>query len=269
MRKIIAVDIDGTLVDNKKNLSEITKNSLIKAQEIGHVVVIATGRHPKGVEHYAKALEFDRFGGLLSNFNGAYVGNFKSGEALVDHKIDQDLLEDYISLSKTLPVHHVIYKNNKIYTDSKDSIFTNLTARMNRMDHVYQADLLDKVDFSLNNVVLGHEDPDVLDNVEEKIRARFDSLLNIVRSTPNFLEAMPLGINKGTSLIEIANYYDLDIEDVIAFGDELNDVEMIKTAGIGVAMANANPVIKDLADYVTLSNEDNGIVDYLEKFNII
>lgn len=269
MKKIIAVDIDGTLVDNKKNLRDVTRDSLIKAQEAGHVVVIVTGRHPKGVEKYAKALRFDDFGGLLSNCNGAWVGNYKTKDVLVDHRLDQDLLEEYLLFSKSLPAHHIIYLDNKIYTDSKDSELTNFTARMNGMDHIYKEDLLEKIDYSLNNIVLCHEDPNLMDDTEKKIREKFDDKLNIVRSTPNFLEAMPKNINKATSLVEIAEYYKLGIEDVIAFGDELNDLEMIKEAGVGVAMGNANPIIKDLADYVTLSNEENGIAHYLEKFELI
>lgn len=269
MRKIIAVDIDGTLVDSKKNLSQITKDALIKAQKKGHVVVIVSGRHAKGVEKYAKALDFDEFGGLLSNCNGAWVGNFQTKETLVDHKIEPELMKAYLNFSKTLPAHHILHIDNKIYTDAKDAEITQLTARINNMDHVYKEDLFENIDYSLNVIVLCQQDPEILDSVEEKIRDRFDDKLSIVRSTKNFLEAMPKGINKGTSLIEIADHYKLGVEDIIAFGDELNDIEMIKMAGTGVAMANANPLIKEVADYVTLSNDENGIAHYLEKFNLI
>lgn len=269
MKKIIAVDIDGTLVNDQKQLSDRTRDALIKAQNLGHVVVIASGRHPKGVERYAKALKLDEFGGLTSNCNGAWVENFKTKEVLVDHEIDQDLLEAYLEKSKTLPAYHIIYIDGQIYTDAKDSALANHTARMNAMNHVYKADLLDKIDFALNSIVLCHDEPEVLDQAEKSLRADFDHKLNIVRSTPNYLEAMPLNINKGTSLLEIAAYYKLGIEDIIAFGDEINDVEMIRDAGIGVAMGNAHPYIKDLADYVTLSNEEDGIAHYLEKFKLI
>lgn len=269
MRKILAVDIDGTLVDSKKVLRPKTKDALIRAQEMGHVVVIVTGRNPHGAKHYAKQLEFDRYGSLLAGYNGAYVENFKTGEVLVDHKIPQDLLESYLDLSKKFDSYHIIYKEDKIHTNVKDKEFTKLTAKINRMGHVYDPKLLDKIDFKSNDIVLGHEDPSVLDKAENALRDKFDQDLNIVRSTPYYLEAMPKGINKGSGIIEIGDYYNLGIKDIIAFGDELNDLEMIKEAGTGVAMANANPLIKDLADYITLSNDQDGIAHYLEKFNII
>ena len=77
---------------------------------------------------------------------------------------------------------------------------------------------------------------------------------------------MPKGIGKGESLLEIAKYYDIPIEDTIAFGDEENDLTMIEAAGIGVAMGNAIDLVKEAADYITLSNDEDGIADYLEKF---
>ena len=77
---------------------------------------------------------------------------------------------------------------------------------------------------------------------------------------------MPKGLSKGNSLLEIAKLYDIDQADIIAFGDEMNDFTMIEVAGVGVAMANAVDEIKEIADYVTLSNDEDGIGDYLEKY---
>lgn len=269
MKKIIAVDIDGTLLDSSKNLSDRTRESLIKAQKKGHIVVIASGRDPKGVEKYAKALKLDEFNGLISNYNGCQVSNFKTKKVLVNHLLDYNILKDYIEFSKNLKADYIFYIDNKIHTTSKNSKIVEFTANMTHMDLVINDNLLDIIDYPLNNVILAQEDPNVLDDIESKIRDRFDKDLNIVRSTENYLEAMPKGYSKGTSLIEIANYYELLIDDIIAFGDERNDIEMIKDAGTGVAMANAVDIIKDLADYITLSNDDDGIAYYLEKFNII
>ena len=87
-----------------------------------------------------------------------------------------------------------------------------------------------------------------------------------VRSQRFYYEIMPKGLSKGNSLLEIAKYYNIDQKDIIAFGDELNDETMIEVAGTGVAMGNAVEKIKEIADYITLSNDEDGIADYLEKF---
>lgn len=269
MKKIIAVDVDGTLVDSNKNLSITTKNALLLAQKFGHIVVIVTGRHPKGVEKYAKELAFDKYNSLVSGFNGAYICNFKSKDVIFDKKIDYSLMNDYLKVSRNLDCHHLIYIDDKIYTNVKDSKITLFTARMNNMEHFYKDDVLDDKDLSLNDIVLCHEDSAVMDKTEKILRDRFDDKLNIVRSTKNYLEAMPKGVNKSTGIFEIGKYYNVSRKDIIAFGDELNDFEMIRDAGCGVAMGNANTIIKDIADYITLSNDEDGIAYYLKKFNII
>ncbi|MDD7306581.1 MAG: Cof-type HAD-IIB family hydrolase [Peptoniphilaceae bacterium] len=269
MNKIIAVDIDGTLLNSNHQLTDVTKNSLIKAQENGNIVVIASGRDPKGVESYAKALKLDEFGGLISNYNGCRITNFKTKEIIINHSLDDTLLKEYINFTKNFDAPFLIYLDGKIFTNKKNSKIAEFSAWINKMDLVVKEDILDNIDYKLNNIILSHESKEILDKFETPIREKFANSLEIVRSTDNYLEAMPKGFDKGTSLIEIAKYYDYDIKDIIAFGDERNDIGMIKDAGVGVAMGNAHPIIKKLADYITLTNDEDGIAYYLEKFKLI
>ena len=107
---------------------------------------------------------------------------------------------------------------------------------------------------------------EILDEIIPGLSDKFIDRTCQVRSQRYYYEIMPQGLSKGKSLLEIAEYYDIEQKEIIAFGDELNDETMIKVAGVGVAMANAVDHIKEISDYITLSNDEDGIADYLEKF---
>lgn len=265
MRKIIGVDIDGTLLNSKGEISPKTKAALIKAQELGHKVVIVSGRDIQGVIRYADALRLKDFSGLLSNNNGVRVTNYKTGEIISQHFLDKKLLKPLFETMKTMPQETIFYIDGKIYTNKISPVIKH-SSKINNMDIVLDPRLLDKTDYKLYNLILCSDYKEKLDLIEKTIREKFKDQFAFTRSTDYYFEIMPKGYSKGTSLVEIANYYKIDMKDVIAFGDERNDIEMIKTAGVGVAMENAVDYIKEISDYVTLSNDEDGIAYYLEKF---
>lgn len=126
------------------------------------------------------------------------------------------------------------------------------------MEIIYDPKLSYNIDFEPNNVLFACH-PDKIEEAIVQIDDSFNDKFTFIKSTPYYYEVMPKGIGKGESLLEIAKYYDIPIEDTIAFGDEENDLTMIKTAGIGVAMGNATDLVKEAADYITLSNDEDGI----------
>lgn len=268
MKKIIAVDIDGTLLNSKKEISPRTKKSLIGAQEKGNIVVIASGRDFSGVKRYADILKLDIFDGLVSSNNGCLITNYKNGNLIVNHSLSIQEAKEILAFSKDLNCNPILFKDGKIISDIDNEI-VRYTCEINKMDLVVSENIYDNLDFRPNNIVFCHIEPEVLTKVYEEINEKYSRDYSFVKSTIYHCEIMPKGINKGSSLIDIASYYKIDIENVIAFGDEGNDLDMIKKAGVGVAMGNAIDEVKEAADYITLSNDEDGIADYLEKFEII
>lgn len=263
--KLIALDIDGTLLNDDRMITPFTKKALKEVREAGHKVVIASGRDYAGTTVFAEDLEFDRYGGLLSNFNGARITNYKNKKVIVNHTLDLDLTKEILSYADELGMDFMIYYGGKIYTNNMDTYYLDFTAKLNDMEIVYNPKLIDEMDFSPNNILMSKQ-PDKIIEPSRLIYEKYGDLTTQVRSTPWYYEIMPKNVSKGTSLIDIADYYGIDHKDIIAFGDEMNDYSMIEMAGVGVAMANAVDTIKEIADYITLSNNDDGIADYIYKF---
>lgn len=266
MRKIIAVDIDGTLINSRRELTERTKNALIKAQKLGHIVVIASGRDPFGVFPFAKELEFDKFNGLLSNFNGGRITNFQTKEVLINHSLDLDLAKEILMYSKdNIDMNYIIYTDKDIITNSNKTYVIDEISKKAFTSYRVIDNLAYKLDFSPNKIMFS-QDPSLIDKDAKKLKDKFFDKTNQVKSTPYFYEIMPKGVDKGRSLAEIASYFNMDMKDVIAFGDEENDLTMIEMAGMGVVMENGSDFMKNKADFITKSNDEDGIAFYLENY---
>lgn len=265
MRKIIAVDIDGTLLNSKNQISEKTKNALLKAQDMGHILVIASGRSPKGVKEFADILKLDKNNGLLSNFNGGKITNYQTKEVIISHTLDIDFAKEVLSFTDTLPIDYFIYKDGIIITNNKNTFELEKTCQRVKTTYQIIEDLTESLDFAPNKILFTGP-PDKIDKWCEPLKEKFGEKTNQVKSLSNLYELMPKEVDKGSSLEEIADYYGMDIKNVIAFGDEENDRTMIEKAGVGVVMANGSSSMKKIADYITKSNDEDGIAYYLENF---
>lgn len=265
MRKLIALDIDGTLLNSKNMITEKTKDALIRAQDKEHILVIASGRDPIGVMPYAKELDFENHNGLICTFNGGKVINCETNEVLIDHSLEMNLAKDILNFAKENDMTYLIYAKDSIITNSEK---TYRIAEIAKEDHnTYEViiNLEDRIDFRPNKILFSIE-PAEIDEKIEIFEKKYKNEVNAFKSTPFFYEIMPIGIEKGGSLVEMAKFLNIDIKDTIAFGDERNDLGMLEAAGVGVVMANAPDVVKEYGDYITKSNDEDGIAYYLDKF---
>lgn len=265
MRKIIALDIDGTLLNSNNEITDKTRKALLKAQDMGHILVIASGRDPKGVHKFADLLNFKEHNGLLSNFNGGRITNYETGEVIINHNLDQDLALEILQFSESLDINYMIYRDEEILSNSGDTYKLKETASRAFTTYKVVEDLSYSLDFAPNKILFSMN-PRFIDKDANLIRDRFIDRTDQVKSTPFYYEVMPKGVSKGGSLVEIAKYYGLDIKDTIAFGDEENDLSMIEAAGIGVVMGNGTDFMKSKADFITKSNDEDGIAYYLENY---
>lgn len=262
--KLIGLDVDGTLINSRKEISERTKKVLIRAMKEGHKVVIVTGRPTPGARSLANILDFEKYGGLLSTYNGGAITDCKENKTLTSHPMDMKLAREIVAFSKDLDLEIILPYEETIYSRAKGKYAVSEAKNVN-MDLEIVENLEDIVNFCPNKILFA-QDPDRIDAPIKNLKEKFGEETEQMKSARYFYEVMPKGPSKGKSLLEIAELFDIDRKDIIAFGDEMNDKSMIEMAGVGVAMGNAVEKIKEIADYITLSNDEDGIAYYLEEF---
>ncbi|WP_311538263.1 Cof-type HAD-IIB family hydrolase [uncultured Anaerococcus sp.] len=263
-KKLIAVDLDGTLLTSTNTISKKNKESIEKVLDAGHKVVIITGRDFYGSIKVAREL-FDRHeGGLVASSNGALVFDLAKDKPIINHTIPREVVKEMIAYGKSLGLDYLIYHDNKILAEKDDAYDLDFLSKKNKLEVEIIEDLVDKLDFDLNKLLFSAQ-PSLIEKVKSDFEEKFKGKVNPIHSMPQFLDCMPVGIHKGRSLLEIADFYGIDHKDTLAFGDEINDETMIEMAGTGIAMANASDYIKNLADDICPTNDDDGIALYLEE----
>lgn len=263
-KKLIAVDLDGTLLTSTNTISKKSKESIEKVLDAGHKVVIITGRDFYGSIKVARELFDSHQGGLVASSNGALVFDLAKDKPIINHTIPREVVKEMIAYGKSLGLDYLIYHDNKILAEKNDAYDLDFLSKKNKLEVEIIEDLADKLNFDLNKLLFS-ANPKLIDQVKADFSEKFKGKVNPIHSMPQFLDCMPAGIHKGRSLLEIADFYGIDHKDTLAFGDEINDETMIEMAGIGIAMANASDYIKNLADDICPTNDDDGIAIYLEE----
>lgn len=265
MKKLIAVDVDGTLINDEHKITERTKKALIEAQKQGHKVVIVSGRSPQGVVDYARELEMDVYESYISNQNGSIVTDMKTMETPIKHTMDLDLVREILRFSEDLDIDYMIYHYDKVYTNKPNTCKLDEVVEKNfDVEVIIDPDLIENIDFEPHNILMAQEPLRIMEPAT-KIMDKFGDQTSTMFSAPYFFEIMPKNVSKGHSIHEIADLLGIDHENILAFGDQDNDVAMIQAAGTGVAMGNAIDSLKAIADDVTLTNNEDGIAVYLEQ----
>ncbi|MCR5653927.1 MAG: Cof-type HAD-IIB family hydrolase [Ruminococcus sp.] len=263
MYKLIAVDIDDTLLNTKKQITPKTKAALMNAQQNGVKLAVCSGRLPYGVRPYAEELEVFRYGGYYFGFNGGAILNSK-GERISSTYLDSKYIAPVYDLLRPLDVTTMVHKGDVIYADKKVNAYTDVESKVIGLPLNLVDDIADFVDWDLHKFLIAG-DPEVLRQTEKTLLDAFGSELDIYLSAPWFLEVMPKGISKGIGVEKICDDMGISPSEVIAFGDSFNDIPMIKTVGMGVAMGNAEEALKAEADMITDDCDHDGIAKALIK----
>lgn len=262
--KLIALDLDGTLKTSENKISAKTREALIKCQELGIKVVLASGRPTPGLRHEAKELELEKYEGYLLSFNGAKVNDYKTGEVIYEKTLTVEQARDMIKRAKEFKLASMSYQNQDLISDQCENHYVQGEAKLNDMGMKHIEDLEKYIDFPVNKVLLA-ADPDYVASVLDDFKAPYEDQLSIYRSAPYYIEIMAQNIDKAASLDCLVNHLGIKQEEVIAFGDGYNDLSMIKYAGMGVAMGNAVDGVKEVATKVTLTNDEDGIAYMLSQ----
>lgn len=265
MYKLIAIDMDGTLLREDKSVSERTKNAIKLAKEKGVYVVIATGRPIDGVSRYLEELDMLGENDYVLSYNGGLVLKTKSREVVSKTVLTGADLHYLHNLSKELGVNiHAFSEVHGLMTP-KNSKYTEVEANINGIKITINdySDIED--DHSIIKVMMIDE-PEVLQKAIDNLPKEVYEKYTVVRSAPFFLEFLNKKVNKGTGVELLAKHLNIKQEEIMTFGDAGNDLDMIVYAGMGVAMANAFDEVKEAANYITDSNENDGVAKAIEKF---
>lgn len=262
---MIVLDLDGTLTNKDKVITPRTKEALMKAQEAGKIVVLASGRPTPGVKPLADELELARFGSYILSYNGGSITNCKTETEVFTARIPVEYNRRIIELAREHRVDILTYEGNDIIATSCASAYSRHEARATGMNLKLVEDLESYVDFSVAKYVM-FDDDDYLVTVEPRVKAALGRRFSVYRSEPFFLEVLPHGIDKAQSIARLAEQINISKEEIIACGDGYNDLSMVKYAGLGVAMENAVLPLRNAADYITGSNNEDGVAQVVEKF---
>jgi len=263
--KMIVLDLDGTLTNSKKEITPKTKQTLMKAQEKGVRIVLASGRPTYGITALADELELEKFGGYILAFNGGKITDCETKEIVYEQMLDEQLVPYLYNAAINAGMAILTYQGEGIATTKSNDAYVQHEAFINKMPVVQYDDFLNQLQYPINKcLIVG--DPTPLHQLELKIAEEMEGKMSVYRSADFFLECVPLGIDKAQSLSRLINKLGIAREEIIACGDGYNDLSMIQFAGLGVAMENAAEEVKANADFITLSNEEDGVAHVVEKF---
>ena len=263
--KMVVLDVDGTLLTNEKTVTARTRATLIKVQQMGIKVVLASGRPTYGVVGLAKELELDKNGGYILSYNGGQIINVQTNELLFEKRIDPGFIPYLERKAQKNGFAIFTYREDEMLTNDASNERVLQEARLNSMQLRETDRFSEEVSFHPCKVMLSSDDEKALIGLEEHWKKRLAGTLDVFRSETYFLEVVPQFIDKANTLSVLPKNLDIPPADIVAIGDGVCDVTMIQLAGLGIAMGNAQDSVKACADVITLSNEEDGVAVALEK----
>lgn len=268
--RMIGMDLDGTLLKTNKELTAYTKDVLKRAAEQGIIVMPATGRPFSGIPKELTGLQEIRY---AVTANGARVIDMEKNEVIVEELLAYDIAEVILTIFERYDTFREIYYHGIGYASKKA-----LTRIDKYLNITAMADYITSTRVPVDDVRAKFEE---MNQPVDKIQALFTSVedrdaarkeieevsgIEITGALPMNLEINAAGVNKGKAMIELGKVLGIPREEIMAFGDGNNDMKMLKEVGTGVAMENAIPSLKEAADYVTLSNDEEGVAKFIEKY---
>ncbi|MFR6362218.1 HAD family hydrolase [Amedibacterium intestinale] len=286
--KLIAMDMDGTLLKSNNQISEKTKEILLRVQKKGIRLALASGRSYCKLMEYAKELQMDIYGGYLIEVNGMAIYDVKKQKRHIRKRMpkeDAQHIFRYFQQFKVEIIGHLDdgmydYNPKEILEEKKQYIakhhlpkdipytggaFEFVYDNRKGYPNIYYIESAQEITCDLNKVSITYH-PEVMDKVSREAAKHFKDTYWVGRTTKKWLEIMMKDVTKASGLKELCDNLGISFDNVMAFGDGENDIEMLRECGIGIAMANALPKVKEAADAVTLSNEEDGIAQAILKY---
>lgn len=262
--KLVAIDLDDTLLRDDLTISQFSMDILKEVQEAGVIVTLATGRMLPSARPYAEQLGFDV---PLITYQGALVKNVFSGDVLYNCPLSQEVASMVIQYGRKRKIHVNLYVEDKLFVERVTKAGEHYE-RLAGVPFTIVDDLEELLEKNLPYKMLLIDDQQVIDQELEELReilrvAELDA--HLTKSKPTYLEVNHPQATKGIALKKLAECLEISREQVVAFGDSFNDLEMLEFAGYGFAVANAYPEVRAKARYTTASNNEDGVALALQE----
>ncbi|WP_297421546.1 sugar-phosphatase [Clostridium sp.] len=265
MYKLIALDMDGTLLTTDKKVSARNKKAIKAAEEKGVKIVLASGRPLAGLTKFLEELDLLKDEDYVLSFNGGLVQNTKTKKIVSKVSLKGSDLKIIYNISKELNINIHAFSASEGLIAPKTSQYTEYEATLNGIDFTIKD--FNEIDDDEDIIKVMMIDPqEILDPAIEKLPSELYEKYSVFKSAPFFLEFTNKEVDKGLGLKKLGEYLGIKREEIIACGDAGNDLSMVKYAGLGVAMDNATPEVKEEANFITTSNDENGVANVIEKF---
>ena len=262
--RLLVLDLDGTLTNSKKEISPRNLRTLLRLQQSGVRLVLASGRPTYGIAPLAEQLQMKEYNGYILSYNGGEIINWNTGELLYKNLLPDDVLPILYQTATDNEQTILTYDNESILTEHPDDEYVQKEAFLNKMQVRRIANFLRETPRPLPKcLIVGN--PEQRIKPEAELSLRLQRQISVYRSEPYFLELVPLGIDKARSLAVLLEKLGMTREEMAAMGDGYNDLSMIKFAGLGIAMENAQEPVKAAADCIAPSNDEDGVAIAIEQ----
>lgn len=265
--KLIAIDLDGTMVRSDQTISDHTVRTAVAAQRSGIKIAIVSGRPTFGASPATEALRLADYGGYLVSYNGAEIYDCGTGKMLFSNTLDEAVKPIICKAAKDNALAVMTYIGKEVVTEAANARneYIQYSSMRNKMAVRTVGNFLKEAAQPIVKCIIVGE-PEKLASIEPALNEMLQDRADAYRSEPFFLEIVPHGIDKAQGLAHLLAATGITPEEVMALGDGFNDLPMIEYAGLGVAMGNAQDSVKAKADYITLSNNDEGVASAIERF---
>lgn len=261
MYKLVAIDLDDTLLNDDREISEATKSTLAEAVARGVIITLATGRMYASAAKIAEQLQLNV---PLITYQGALVKNSLDGQVLYERYVPYDIAQWVSNYCSEHGLHLQGYVNDQLYVREENERII-AYSKLSNIPYIVEPNFA-SILVQPQTKLLIIDEPAKLDRIGDHFRSVIGTQAHITKSKPNFLEIMHPEGTKGSALRFLAEHYNCSLTATIAIGDSWNDHDMVEIAGLGVAMENAVEPLKQIADFITASNNDDGVKLVIDQF---
>ena len=263
--KMIVTDIDGTLLNAQHHISDENKVAIQSFIEAGNTCELASGRPTKGMWSIVDELDLTHDEAYILSYNGSHLVNTKTRKTVYEHNLSNEQFARVAEVASTLDLAFCSYTEDALVVNrpsEEAQIEVNITGLELEVAVDVPAYFADK---SIPKSIIFSKPEDIQEN-EKKIKALMGDDVEVFPSSDIFIEIMPKGIHKGAGILELSKMFDVPVAEIISIGDGGNDVSMIKQAGLGIAVANAIPVLKEAADVLTVDHNEHALAAVIDKY---
>ncbi|MDE7055263.1 MAG: Cof-type HAD-IIB family hydrolase [Oscillospiraceae bacterium] len=268
-QKILFLDLDGTLLNDQKEITPGNRRAIGEALERGHRVVVTSGRPLKSSLAQARRLGLAGEGCFVIAYNGAVIYDCSAGTEILRRALERDVLYEVFDEARRRGVYVQTYDREDVVTEPWAAVDNakRYCAVIGLEHRVIQDVRRDLEGQPVKALLIDYQRREPLEDMERWVSTALAGRADCFSSSPYFLEIVAPGMNKGAAVGALCAHLGVDLKNSVSAGDEGNDISMIRAAGVGVAMANAIPAVKDAADYITQrDNNHDGIEEVIRKF---